>query len=144
MIRIAILFIVLFPTHSIAENLCASEKEHDLIIGEEEFTMENALKAINNLDHRIYKLIIEHGERQIVKFEESLKNNQPIDTSKLRENLTPLDTESYIGIPNRLSIIRGALLKQNALALKNNGNETEYELARIKFCYYAKDASYVD
>lgn len=141
---IATLIIMIFSQGALAEMLCSTGGSHDLSIGEEEFTVTNALEAINNLEKRIPELISENDAQQIEMIEEAQKNNKPIDIMYLRMTSVLMSEEFYIGHPNRLAIIRGALLKQNVLALKGNSQTGEYKAALDAFCNYAKTASYVD
>ncbi|WP_231876994.1 hypothetical protein, partial [Oleiphilus sp. HI0067] len=67
-----------------------------------------------------------------------------IDIVRLRMSSVLLQEQFYLGYPNKLAIVEGALLKQNVLALKASGSKDEYESALEQFCDYVRRASYVD
>lgn len=142
--RIVALTIYTFCSAANAEMLCSADKEHDLVIGENRYTMKEALSALESLQKEIPDLISKAHDSQINAVEEALEIESKIDIVRLRMSSVLLQEQFYLGYPNKLAIVEGALLKQNVLALKASGSKDEYESALEQFCDYVRRASYID
>ena len=145
-VSIIILFIFAQVAH--ADALCGDKpKEHDLIIGESEFTFDNAMSATVYIRDEIPVSIIKNHDS----LKNLIKSKAKIESTDLFESDIALEKAFFMDYPNNFSIITGTLLRQNALLLKYKyqlskkpKDKVLYKKALKEFCELEKDASYVD
>jgi len=144
---LTIVFFLIAQT-AIADTLCGNKpKEHDLVIGESQYTYEKSMSANSYIREEVPKMIIKNHDS----LKALIKSNKKISSSELFENDMALEQVFFIDYPNNFQIITGTLLKQNALILKYKyakskkvSDKKAYLAALKEFCEFESGASYVD
>ncbi len=143
-IPISMLSVLVFSSLAYSAQLCEDQERlltdsaDDLRMEEHLFVSEKALNSMIFLEEGVWKL---------------LKEKRSTDDVIRSEQF-------YVGYPNSLRIVKGALLRQNAIIARQNVDlmaannsisseklkiaQENYQEARDRFCEFLDNASYVD
>ena len=148
MAKFLAIFLLLLPLQLSAETLCSEDDEDiQLLIGESEFTLERAESSIIYLREGLPKIIAENHAM----LTKRVLSGEKLNESDLFMQNVLHSEHYYLSYPNSVSIVRGTLLKQNAMILKykymhsqKKADQEAMERALNEFCEYASSATYVD